>query len=53
MEILGVDDDHIYLRYHQAKDPDDLSRFFVCKRDDQAYWLDQLDPVEASFAYGR
>ena len=53
VEILGVDDDHIYLRYHQAKDPDDLSRFFVCKRDDQAYWLDQLDPVEASFAYGR
>ena len=52
VEILGVDDDRIYLRYHQAKDPDDLSRFFVCKRDDHAYWLDQLDPVEASLAYG-
>ena len=51
VEILGVDDDHIYLRYHQAKDPDDLGRFFVRKRDDQAYWLDQLDPVETALAY--
>ena len=51
VEILGVDDDHIYLRYHQAKNPDDLGRFFVRKRDDQAYWLDQLDPVETALAY--
>ena len=51
VEILGVDDDHIYLRYHQAKDPEDLSRFFACKRDDRAYWLDQLEPVETALAY--
>ncbi len=51
VEILGVDEDHMYLRYHQAKNPDDLGRFFVRKRDDQAYWLDQLDPVETTLAY--
>ena len=50
VEIVGVDDERIYLRYHQAKNPDDLSRFFVRRRDDDAYWLDQLEPVEAELA---
>ena len=35
---------------HQAKNPDDLSRFFMRRRDDDAYWLDQLEPVEAELA---
>jgi len=51
VEILGVDDEHIYLRYHQAKDLDDLGRFFVRQRDDEAYWLDQLKPVQPVAAY--
>ncbi len=45
IEIAGVDDRHIYLRYHQAKHARDEGRFIVCKRDNQAYWLDQLQPV--------
>ena len=53
VEILGVDEEHIYLRYHQAKDPDDLGRFFVRRRDDSAYWLDQLEPVDVALAFGR
>jgi len=48
IEIVGIDDDLIYLRYHQAKDENDLGRFFVRKRDDDAYWLDQLKPVRLS-----
>ena len=51
VETLAVDDAHIYLRYHQAKNPDDLGRFFVCRRDDEAYWLDQLEPVEREPAF--
>ena len=46
VEIVGVDNEHIYLRYHQAKDVTDLGRFFVCRRDDEAYWLDQLEVVD-------
>ena len=46
VEIVGVDDERIYLRYHQAKDPADLGRFFVRRRDDKASWLDDLVPVE-------
>jgi len=46
IEIVGVDDDHIYLRYHRARNPEDEGRFMVYHRNDDAYWLDQLDPVE-------
>ena len=45
VEILAVDDSFIYLRYHQAKDAADLGRFFIRRRNDDAYWLDQLEPV--------
>ena len=48
VEVVGIDDEHIYLRYHQAKDLDDLGRFFVRRRDDKAYWLDQLQPLEST-----
>ena len=45
VEILAVDDERIYLRYHQAKDAADLGRFFIRRRNDEAYWLDQLEAV--------
>ena len=48
VEVLAVDDERIYLRYHQAKDAADLGRFFIRRRNDEAYWLDQLDPVDAA-----
>jgi lysine 2,3-aminomutase len=46
VEILGIDQRYIYLRYHQAKDPADAGRFFRCHRDDNAYWLDDLERIE-------
>ena len=45
VEIVGVDSRHIYLRYHQAKKLEDLGRFMVAKRDDDAFWLDQLEII--------
>jgi KamA family protein len=45
IEIVGVDAERIYLRYHRAKNPADEGRFLVCHRNDEAYWLDQLTPV--------
>jgi KamA family protein len=47
VEILAVDDDHIYTRYHRALNPEDAARFMIFRRDDKAYWLDQLVPVGA------
>jgi len=46
IEIVGVDDRQIYLRYHRAMDARNENRFFICHRDDRAYWLDQLKPAE-------
>jgi len=45
VEIMSIDDEHMYLRYHQAKFDDDVGRFLICRRDDDAYWLDQLEVV--------
>jgi lysine 2,3-aminomutase len=47
IEILAVDQRHLYLRYHEAKNPADIGRFMVYHRDDDAYWLDQLEPAAA------
>lgn len=48
VEIVGVDERHIYARYHRAKSAADHGRFMVFRRDDSAYWLDQLEPIELS-----
>jgi lysine 2,3-aminomutase len=45
IEIVGVDKQHIYMRYHRSKDPAMEGRFLIFERDDNAYWLDQLHPV--------
>lgn len=50
IEILAVDDNHIYLRYHRAKDAELRGRFMIYKRNDEAYWLDQLEPVDTTEA---
>lgn len=46
IEILAVDEKHIYLRYHRAKDAFLRGRFLIYKRNDDAYWLDDLEPAE-------
>jgi lysine 2,3-aminomutase len=46
IEIIGVDYNYIYLKYHRAKAAGDEQRLIVCYRDDQASWLDQLKPVD-------
>ncbi len=45
IEILAVDEDHIYVRYHRAKNGDDRGRFMIYERNDEAVWLDDLVPV--------
>lgn len=45
IEILAVDEQHIYLRYQRAKDASLRGRFLIYKRNDDAYWLDDLEPA--------
>lgn len=42
IEVVGVDDERIYLRYQRAPDPADRGRLLICARDDEALWLDDL-----------
>ncbi len=42
IEILGMDTAHFFLRYHRAPDPAMESRIFLARRDDSAYWFDDL-----------
>lgn len=46
IEIVGIDNELIYLRYHRAKDPADEGRFMIFERDDAALWLDDLKPAQ-------
>jgi len=46
IEICGMDEKYFYMRYNRAKHPANEGRFMVFHRDDTAYWLDQLKPVE-------
>ncbi len=43
IEILGIIDDEIYLKYHQARNPEDLGKTFKKKLNPDAGWLDDLD----------
>jgi len=42
IEVVGADEAHIYLRYHRAYAAADRGRFLICRRDDEARWLDDL-----------
>ena len=45
LEVAGLDDEHLYVRVHRAKHPEDRGRFMRYWRDDDATWLDQLTPA--------
>jgi len=46
IELVGMDYERIYMRYHRAKNPDDEGRFLIFERSDRAAWLEDLTPVE-------
>lgn len=44
--IVGLDEDYMYLRYHQAAIEEDIGKFMVFRRNPEALWLEDLgDPV--------
>jgi len=42
IEVVGLDDSHIYMRYHRTPNPKDTGKFIIAERNDKAYWLDDL-----------
>jgi len=50
IEVLAVDDRYIYLRYHRAKEEALRGQFMIYNRDDNACWMDELEPAGSSGA---
>lgn len=48
IEIIGADANFIFLKYHRAHNEENLGKILIYKRNDEAYWLDDLEPVEIS-----
>ena len=46
VEIVGIDDNYIYMKYHRALAENDDQRFMIYHRDDNALWLDELEEAE-------
>ena len=45
IEVVGLDDSHIYMRYHRAPDPKDTGKFIIVRRNDRGYWFDDFEKV--------
>jgi L-lysine 2,3-aminomutase len=45
IEIVGKTENHIYLRYHRAANPQEKARFMIFKRNLNAYWYDDYDEI--------
>jgi len=41
IEVIGLDDSHIYLRYHRSPDPEENGALIVARRNDDGYWLEE------------
>lgn len=50
IEIVGVEDEDILLRFHRAKNPAHLGKLMRYVRDDSAFWLDDLVPADGGVA---
>jgi KamA family protein len=48
IEILGIVDDEIYFKYHQAKNRKKLGKIFTRPVDEKAGWLDELKSTSVS-----
>lgn len=48
VEVVGVDEQHIFMRYHRARRAADEGRMLIARRDDAAGWLDDLDLAAAA-----
>ncbi len=43
IEIVGKTAHHVFMRYHQAANPDDIGKFMVFKSNKTATWFDEYD----------
>ncbi|MEA1944062.1 MAG: KamA family radical SAM protein [Euryarchaeota archaeon] len=49
IEIVGTTDEHIFFRYHQSVDPQQIGSFMIFKRNPNAYWFDDYHELVARY----
>ena len=45
IEVVGQNRHNIFMRYHQAADPDDYQKFIISHSNPQARWFDDYQPL--------
>ncbi len=45
IEVVGIDEEKIYMKYHRAADDADSGSFLILKRNSNAYWLDDYSEI--------
>jgi lysine 2,3-aminomutase len=45
IEVAGLTDGFVFLKFHRAADEEDSARFMVFRRNPEAYWLDDYDEL--------
>lgn len=50
IEILGMDEESIFMRYHRSPDFDQKGRFIVLRRNPRAYWFDDYDEIQSDYS---
>ncbi len=48
VEIVGLSEQYLYLKFHRSRSAADKGRFLIFHRDDNAFWLDELVLAEES-----
>ena len=46
IEIIGLDDEYIYFKYHRAAHDEDSGKFVIAKRNPEGYWFDDFEVVK-------
>ncbi|NPB05260.1 MAG: KamA family radical SAM protein [Aquificae bacterium] len=51
IEVVGMDEEHVYFKYHRAADPENEGKFMVFKRNPEAYWFDDYTEKVAEYSF--
>lgn len=50
IEVVGLTDSHVYMRYHRAANPQEKARFMIFERNPKAYWFDDYKEIISEYS---
>lgn len=50
IEVVGLTETNIYMRYHRAANPQEKARFMIFERNRKAYWFDDYKEVSSDYS---